>query len=68
VRLFSLKKVKPSLEMSEKKKRRSFDLTFKLKVLKYAEQSSGEAAARHFAVEPKSIRIWKKQKSSLGTI
>ena len=47
------------------KKKRKFDLTFKLAVVRYAEQHSGEAAARQFHVDPRRIREWKKQKSEM---
>jgi len=39
--------------------RRSFPLALKLKAVQYAEETSGSAAARHFRVDPKSIREWK---------
>ena len=45
--------------------RRSFSLKFKLDAVKYAEHVSGEAAAKHYKVDPKRIRSWKKQKSKL---
>ena len=47
------------------KKNRKFDMTFKLAVVKYAEQHSGEAAARQFNVDPKRVRDWKKLKSEM---
>ena len=47
---------------------RSFDLEFKLKVLEYAREHTGEAAARKFNVDGKRIREWKKQKDELGKL
>ncbi|CAJ1086716.1 transcriptional regulator Kaiso isoform X1 [Xyrichtys novacula] len=47
------------------RKKRGFDLTFKLAVVKYAEQHSGEGAARQFHMDLNSIREWKKQKSEM---
>ncbi|ROJ25353.1 Pogo transposable element with KRAB domain [Anabarilius grahami] len=44
-------------------KRKKYDLTFKLTVVKFAEQNSGEAAARHFSVDPKRVREWRKNKA-----
>lgn len=46
-------------------KRKKYDLTFKLTVVKFAEQNSGEAAARHFSVDPKRVREWRKNKAEL---
>ncbi len=48
-----------------RKKNKKYDATFKLGVIKYAEQTSGEAAARAFNVDPKRVREWKKQKGEL---
>lgn len=45
--------------------RRRFDVKFKERVLLYAEEHSGEKAAKHFDIDPKRIRYWKKQKSEL---
>ncbi|KAK0155317.1 Pogo transposable element with KRAB domain [Merluccius polli] len=45
--------------------RKKYDLKFKLSVVKFAEQNSGEAAARHFSVDPKRVREWRKNKSEL---
>ena len=50
----------------EKGKRRKFDIKFKKEVLKYAEEHSGEATVRHFSIDPKCIRYWKKQKQELA--
>uniref|UniRef100_A0A8C1S3M4 Brinker DNA-binding domain-containing protein n=1 Tax=Cyprinus carpio TaxID=7962 RepID=A0A8C1S3M4_CYPCA len=46
-------------------KRKKYDLTFNLTVVKFAEQNSGEAAARHFSVDPKRVREWRKNKAEL---
>ncbi|CAJ1082921.1 Pogo transposable element with KRAB domain [Xyrichtys novacula] len=45
--------------------RRKFDVEFKEKVLQYAEEHSGEQAARFFNVDPRRVRYWKKQKGEL---
>lgn len=49
------------------KKKRKFEMKFKLAVVKYAEQNSGEAAAREFNVDPKRVREWKKKKGELAS-
>ena len=49
-------------------KRRSFDAAFKLKVVGYAELHSNRAAARHFGVDEKRVREWKKQKNALEAL
>ena len=46
-------------------KNKNYDLKFKLSVLKYAEEKSGETAARHFSVDPKRVRDWWKTKMEL---
>uniref|UniRef100_A0A6Q2ZKZ2 HTH CENPB-type domain-containing protein n=1 Tax=Esox lucius TaxID=8010 RepID=A0A6Q2ZKZ2_ESOLU len=46
-------------------KKKKYDLTFKLTVVKFAEQNSGEAAARHFSIDPKRVREWRKLKAEL---
>ncbi|XP_037617888.1 uncharacterized protein LOC119483644 [Sebastes umbrosus] len=45
--------------------RRKFDITFKESVLQYAEENSGEETARHFNIDTKRIRDWRKQKEEL---
>ncbi|XP_062395903.1 zinc finger protein 135-like [Sardina pilchardus] len=47
------------------RKRKKYDLTFKLTVAKFAEESSGEAAAKHFSVDPKRVREWRKNEAEL---
>jgi transposase-like protein len=47
------------------RKIRSYDLEFKLKVITFAKENSGEAAAREFGVDPKRVREWKKQEPDL---
>ncbi|XP_020555814.1 zinc finger protein 37 [Oryzias latipes] len=42
-------------------KKRSFDLAFKLRAVAYAKEHSGEESARHFGVDSKRIREWRKQ-------
>ena len=46
--------------------RRKFEIQFKEKVLKSAEEHSGEKAAKQFNIDPKQIRYWKKQKNELN--
>ena len=39
--------------------RRKFDIQFKEKVLKFAEEHSGEKAAKQFNIDPKQIQsLW----------
>lgn len=47
-------------------KRRKFDIKFKQNVLEYAAEHSGEQAAKHFNIDPKRIRYWKKQRVDLA--
>ena len=51
--------------MSYSRKRRSFDTSYKLKVIQCVEKSSKEAAARKFGVNAKRIRVWCSQKEQL---
>ena len=37
-------------------------IKFKLTVIKFAEQNSGEATARHFGIDPKRVRKWLSKK------
>ncbi len=46
-------------------RRRKFDCKFKERVLQYAEENSAEKAARHFNVDSKRIRYWRKQRGEL---
>ena len=46
-------------------KNKKYDLKFKLSVIKYAEEKSGEAATRHFTVDPKRVRDGQKNESEL---
>lgn len=47
-------------------KRRKFDIKFKENVLEFAAEHSGERAAKHFNIDPRRIRYWKKQKLGLA--
>ena len=47
------------------KQRRKFDVKFKEEVLRYAAEQSGEKAAKHFNIDSRQIRYWKKQKNEL---
>ena len=49
-------------------KNKKYDLKFKLSVIKYAEENSGEAAARRFSVDPKRVRDWRKNKTELQSL
>ena len=52
---------KPSdLASSKGKKKRSYSMEFKKKVVVYAEANSNRSAASHLDVEPKRVREWKK--------
>ena len=46
-------------------KRKSYDLTFKLRAVSYADNFTKAAAAREFGVDPKRIRAWCNQKDVL---
>ena len=41
--------------------KRKFDIKFKEKVLKFAEEHSGEKAAKQFVIDPRQIRYWKNE-------
>ena len=45
------------------KRKQKYDLKFKLSVIKYAEENSGEAAASRFSVDPNRVRDWRKNKT-----
>ncbi|KAL2098760.1 hypothetical protein ACEWY4_005240 [Coilia grayii] len=45
--------------------KRKFTVAFKLEVLKYATENSGEQTARHFNIDARQVRAWKKQKNAL---
>jgi len=49
----------------KRKHRSSYDASFKLQVVEFAEQSSNMAAERQFGVCEKQVREWRKQKSIL---
>ena len=51
--------------MATNTKKRSFDVAFKLKVVKYAIQNTNRGASRKFGVDEKRVREWKKQKDDL---
>ena len=38
-------------------------MKLKLSAVEYGEENSGEAAARHFSVDPKRVRDWQKNKT-----
>jgi transposase-like protein len=48
---------------SNLKKKRRYDVRFKLDALAYAEKYSGEKAAKQFGVDSRQIRGWKKRKA-----
>ena len=45
-------------------KKRSFDSTFQLKVVQFAEKNSNGDAGREFGLDDKRVREWRKQKQS----
>lgn len=51
--------------MSLKRKRQSYDVSYKLKVVNFAESASNCAAEREFGVSEKMVRDWRKKKSVL---
>lgn len=58
---------KPTMaDVSGKKNRKSYNISFKLEAVEYAEKNSKEAAARRFNVHPKQIREWCKIKEKLS--
>ena len=50
---------------AEAKKNKKYGLKFKLSAVKYAEEKSGEAAARRFSVDPKTGRDCRKNQTEL---
>ena len=48
-----------------KRKRTSYDVTYKLKVIAYAEENSNCAAERQFGVTEKMVRDWRNKKEKL---
>ena len=51
--------------MSQKRKRMSYEVGFKLRVVKFAEERNNCAAMREFGIGESKIRAWRKQKESL---
>ena len=49
----------------EHRKRKSYDLSFKLKAIESAEKMSKESTAREFNVDPRRIREWCYQKDKI---
>lgn len=47
------------------RRKRSFDVAFKLKVIAQAEENGKSATAKSFGIERKSIQVWCKQKEQL---
>ncbi|KAJ8397484.1 hypothetical protein AAFF_G00437600 [Aldrovandia affinis] len=47
---------------------KKYDVKFKLEVIKYSEQNSAEATARHFGIDPKRVRQWLGQKEKLFNV
>ena len=55
-----------TITMAEQRKlKRSYDVSFKLRAVESAEKSTKEAAARHFGVDARRIREWCAQKEKL---
>ena len=51
--------------MSQKRKRMSYEVGFKLRVVKFAEERNNCAAMRELGIGESEIRTWCKQKESL---
>ena len=51
--------------MAPVQQKNKYDLKFKISVVKYAEEKSGEAAARRFSVDPKTGRDCRKNQTEL---
>lgn len=51
--------------VAAKRARKAYDVTLKIKAIDFAEKESKEAAARHFGVDPKTIREWCQKKEQL---
>ena len=49
-------------------KKWSFDSAFKSKVVEFAERNSSRGAGRHFGVDEKRVREWRKQKQQLESL
>lgn len=49
-------------------KKRSSDSAFKLKVVEFAIKNSNRGAGRHFGVDEKRVREWRKQKEQLESL
>ncbi len=49
-------------------KKRSYDVSFKLEVVDFAEQNTNRGASRQFGIDEKSVRSWRKFKSELATL
>ena len=49
-------------------KRKSYDVSFKLKAVEWAEKKSKEAATRERGMDSKRIREWCKQKKMLASL
>lgn len=48
--------------------KRSYDVAFKISVVEYSKEHSGEQAVHHFKVDPKQVREWHKQYENLKTL
>ena len=51
--------------MAQRSTRRSYDSTFKLKIVQVAESSSNRGAAKKYNVDAKCVRRWRKSKEQL---
>ena len=54
--------------MASKRKRLSYDASFKLKIIGFAEENGNRAAESKFTVSKKLVRDWCKSKESLLTL
>ena len=50
------------------RRKEALTLAFKLKVVEFAEKNSNRGAGRHFGVDEKRVREWRKQKEQLESL
>ena len=57
--------MRAALCIMEHRKRKSYDLSFKLKAIESAEKTTNESTVREFKVDPKQIHEWCYQKNKI---
>lgn len=57
--------VEESSEEGQKRKRRSYDVAFKMEVVKYAQAHNKTQAAKQFAIHRRCVQTWCKTKDKL---